>query len=65
MAAENYRLLCKKCGKYFEVHITSMAVPGGKDKEEVNCPYCYTEAEARMTDGFVYTYKIEPQPEIL
>ena len=40
-----------------------MGVPGGKDKEEVICPYCHSEEGTRMTDGFVYTYKIEPQPD--
>lgn len=63
MAAEKYSQKCSRCGKWFEVHVTTMGVPGGKEKEEVNCPYCHSEEGYRMTDGFVYTYKIEPQPE--
>ena len=37
---------------------------GSKEKEEVVCPYCHSGNGYRMTDGFVYTYKIEPQPEL-
>ena len=34
MAAERYRKKCSQCGKWFEVHVTTMGVPGGKEKEE-------------------------------
>lgn len=36
-----------------------MNVPGGKEKEEIICPYCHEENGYRMTSGFVYTDKIE------
>ena len=52
-------MICKKCGKEFEVHVTTMNVPGGKDKEEIFCPYCHEENGYRMTSGFVYTFKKE------
>ena len=38
-----------------------MNVPGGKEKEEVICPFCHKENGYRMTSGFVYTYKIDEQ----
>lgn len=54
-------MVCKneKCGREFLVKVTTMNVPGGKDKEEIICPYCHTENGYHMTSGFVYTYKIE------
>ena len=56
---EEYTQECKFCGHKFLVKVTTMNVPGGKDKEEVICPYCHEENGCRMTSGFVYTYKIE------
>ena len=63
MAAEKYKQKCKNCGKTFEVLVTTMGVPGGKMKEEIWGPYCHSEEGSRMTDGFVKTFKVEPQPE--
>lgn len=56
---EDYIMTCSKCGKEFRVVVTTMGVPGGKDKEEIFCPYCHSEEGYRMTSGFVYTHKIE------
>lgn len=56
---EEYDVKCTECGKMFHVRVTTMNVPGGKDKEEVDCPYCHANNGYRMTSGFVYTYKIE------
>jgi len=56
---EEYKAICKKCGKEFLVQVTTMNVPGGKDKEEVFCPYCGEENGHHMTSGFVHTFKIE------
>ena len=52
-------MTCSECGKKFLVRITTMNVPGGKEKEEVDCPYCHANNGYRMTSGFVYTFKIE------
>ena len=38
---EDYTKICEHCGKEFRIHVTTMNVPGGKDKEEVDCPYCH------------------------
>ena len=56
---EEYEMTCSECGKKFLVRITTMNVPGGKEKEEVDCPYCHANNGYRMTSGFVYTFKIE------
>ena len=55
---EDYKMTCKKCEREFRVQVTTMNVPGGKEKEEIFCPYCGVENGYRMTSGFVYTYKI-------
>lgn len=49
----------KKCSEEFEYKVTSMNVPGGKDREYIYCPYCGEENGSYVTSGFVYTYKIE------
>lgn len=58
---EEYKVKCKKCNRFFIVRVTTMNVPGGKDKEEIFCPYedCCEENGHRMTSGFVETYKID------
>lgn len=58
---EQYEMTCEKCGKKFKVQVTTMNVPGGKDKEEIWCPYCHAENGYRMTSGFVNTFKIEDE----
>lgn len=49
---------CEKCGKKFRVEVTTMGVAGGKDREEIFCPYCGHLNGYRMTSGFVNTYEI-------
>nr|WP_054549553.1 hypothetical protein [Lysinibacillus sphaericus] len=50
---------CKKCEKDFYYKVTSMNVPGGKEREYIYCPYCNEENGSKVTSGFVFTYKIE------
>ena len=52
-------MTCSECGRRFRVQVTTMNVPGGKEREEVDCPYCHTNNGYRMTSGFVYTFKID------
>ena len=59
----SHTIKCSNCGKWFHVVETPMGVPGGKDKEEYYCPYCDHEEGYIMTDGFVHTLEIEPQPD--
>ena len=56
---EQYEMNCKECGREFRVEVTTMGVAGGKDKEDITCPYCGHKNGYRMTSGFVNTYKIE------
>lgn len=60
---EEYTMKCSNCGKEFLAQVTTMNVPGGKEKEERFCPYCHEENGYRMTSGFVNTYKIEEKKD--
>lgn len=56
---EIYTKKCLQCQKVFEVNVTTMGVPGGKDREDIDCPYCGFNNGYRMTSGFVETYKLD------
>ena len=51
------KLKCTKCNQSFRYRVTSMNVPGGKDREYIYCPYCNSVNGSVITSGFVYTYK--------
>ena len=57
--ARNYDQTCPFCGKEFHVHEFPMGVPGGKDKEDIDCPYCHKTVDQKMTDGWFDISKIE------
>lgn len=52
-------MTCSECGMRFRVQVTTTNVPGCKEKEEVDCPYCHSNNGYRMTSGFVKTFKID------
>jgi len=56
--ALNYNTTCPECGKPFHVQEFPMGVPGGKDKEEIDCPWCHSTVGQKMTDGWFVTTKI-------
>ena len=56
---EEYEMTCSECGRRFRVQVTTMNVPGGNEREDFYCPYCYAYNGYRMTSGFVYTFKID------
>lgn len=56
---EQYEMTCKECGRKFKVEVTTMGVAGGKEREDILCPYCGHNNGYRMTSGFVNTYEIE------
>ena len=49
---------CEKCKNEFVYQVTSMNVPGGKDKENIICPYCNEMNGYEITSGFVFSYKL-------
>ena len=47
------------CEKEFHVHTIGGGVPGGKEREEVVCPYCNKTVRTEMTSAVFRTSKIE------
>ena len=50
-------LICTQCKRLFFYVVGDMGVPGGKERENIYCPYCNKENGSVMTSGFIYTYK--------
>ena len=48
---------CKKCNNSFQWSNRGDIYPGGKDKEDVVCPYCGSVDSSIMTSGYIYTQK--------
>lgn len=40
---------CKKCGGLYSYELVGTVYPGGKDKEEIICPFCGEVEGHRMT----------------
>lgn len=57
--ALDFDLTCHLCGKKLHVTERPMGVAGGKDKEDINCPWCGQTVDQKMTDGWFETSKIE------
>lgn len=53
------KIICKNCGKEYGYEEWGDIYPGGKDREEANCPYCGTTGFSRMTSGFISAYKLD------
>jgi len=53
---------CISCKRWFSVSEHPMSVPGGREREPINCPHCHATAREEMTDGFWRT-KPENPPE--
>jgi len=47
------------CKKEFHVRMIGGGVPGGKEREEVVCPYCNNVVRSEMTSAVFRTSKIE------
>ncbi len=50
---------CNKCGKEFEVRNEGDMFPGGREKEELRCPYCHAINGYMMTSGMPRTYPLK------
>ena len=59
--ARNYDTSCPFCKKTFHVQEFPMGVAGGKDKEDIDCPWCGKTVDKKMTDGWFKTNKIETE----
>ncbi|MBJ9083915.1 hypothetical protein I5442_12520 [Citrobacter freundii] len=49
----------KACGKKFSYVEIGGRMPGSKESEDCSCPYCYTVAFTRRSNGVFKTSKIE------
>ena len=52
---------CKKCREKFGYEERDDVWPGGKEKENVNCPHCGETALSIMTSGYIQVFKIEEE----
>nr|DAF30481.1 MAG TPA: LysW biosynthesis protein LysW [Caudoviricetes sp.] len=50
-----------ECEKEFTFSIVGEGVPGGKELEELCCPYCGTVVDREMMSGSFLTSKIPPE----
>lgn len=50
---------CKECGRKFKWGIVGTIYPGGKEREDIDCPYCGANNGSVMTSAFVKTEKVE------
>jgi endogenous inhibitor of DNA gyrase (YacG/DUF329 family) len=57
----DYEINCPQCGAKLQIVERSMGVPGGKEKEQANCPICNTQVVEHMTDGFIDARLIEEE----
>lgn len=51
----NFSKKCPYCGTIVGVVEQPMGVPGGKEREEANCPVCGEAVFSAMTDGWFNT----------
>lgn len=58
-SSRHYIENCPYCGHQFYVDEEPMGVPGGKDLEDIDCPYCLKTVSKKMTDGIFHTAKKE------
>lgn len=50
---------CENCGTDYGYKSTGNPYPGGKDCETAICPYCNAEGPSEFISGFIYTYKLD------
>lgn len=55
---KEYQIKCKNCKEKFIYENRGDVFSGGKEKEEVICPYCGKVNMPIMTSGTVVTYKL-------
>ena len=58
---KNGKKICNNCKKEYFYENIGDRFPGGKEKEEVVCPYCKKIDFYIMTSGYVKTSKIEEE----
>lgn len=59
------KIQCDKCGEKYGYKSTGNPYPGGKDKETAYCPYCGAEGPSEFISGFIYTYKLDSDGNLI
>lgn len=52
-------ITCKKCGKKYTYEFGGTVYPGGKERENANCPYCGKVGYSEMTSQSIFSYKLD------
>lgn len=55
---------CKTCGQRYAIRIFGNRFPGGKEQEEVACPWCGHDDGVVTTSGLVQIEKIDESGDI-
>lgn len=55
----NYETECENCKARLNIVEQPMNVPGGKDREEAECPNCEHVVASHMTSGFIKAFNIK------
>ena len=50
-------MICTNCNKEFLVKEHQLGMPGTKEKEPIDCPYCEFTVTEKMTNGWWVTTK--------
>ena len=56
---------CTDCKKPFCVSEVTLAMPGTKEKEDIDCPYCHKLLRQQISNGFFRTSALTPEQEEL
>lgn len=52
---------CPKCNQLFKIRYLSGAFPGGKEREDIDCPDCFTTVSSEMTSAVLTTVALSEQ----
>lgn len=54
-----YKTTCSHCGKAYAYENRGDVYAGGKDREDITCPYCNKVDLTKMTSGYFSSYKLD------
>ncbi len=52
---------CPNCGELFKVVYTSGTFPGGKEREDIDCPDCFTTVSSEVTSATLKTVALSAE----
>ena len=54
-----YKTVCSHCQKEYAYENKGDVYAGGKEREEITCPYCKKTDFTKMTSGYFCSYKLD------